>query len=176
MKTKRTYIKLLGVVSSILMLSLLSCSADVEKRVYFVNTSSKVVTYSMYQGSYLLNPTDLMSHWVPIELDVAPSFSVAMPMNVVMKKEAHVKEDRYIFTDVTAIPLHILNTLPISIKISTGQVEYMDTAFIIVSPSMEDTSHCIYTKNPKFIIEDSEGYPADIQFNYDANTVYVVIR
>jgi hypothetical protein len=161
-----------------LMAILLSCTTEVEKMVYFKNDSSKQVTYSIYQGSYSLLPSDSNNHQVPIELDVKPSFSVVMPMNVSMKKETHVKEDRYTFVDVDPIALHVLNNLSISVKISTGQIEYMDTPFITIAAISEDKGHYIYTKSPKFIIENSEGYPVDLESRYDTdtNTVYVTIR
>ena len=143
------------------------------------NNSSKIVSYTMFEenGTFQLNPGKTRIHKTPHNSHLPPSnISVSvMPFNI---KMVSINTLTYEFENIDPIGLHIANTLPVSVEISTGVVEYMSVPSITVPANSIDDTNSIYTKNVKFIIENSGGYPAVFKtnFNTEDNKLYVIIN
>ena len=138
------------------------------------NKSSKTVSYTMYyeKGTFQLAPGEMKEHSTPHNSHLPPrGISVSpMPYDVEMKT---INGLTYEFITTSSIALSIVNTLPVSIEISTGTIEYMSVPSITVPPNSVETSS-IFTKKPKFVNESK--YPVIIDWNFADDTIYVILR
>ena len=155
-----------------------SCTLDSKIQI-LTNKSAKTVSYTMFHegGTFQLDPGKTRDHKVPFNSIQRPNLiSVSpMPFDVEMK---FINSLAYEFIDIPPIALNIANTLPVSVTISTGSVQYMSVASITVLGNQTDTTVQIFTEKPVFVIEDSGGYPAKIEStcNKSENKIYVTIR
>jgi len=140
------------------------------------NKSSKTISYTMFHenGTFQLNPGQSRNHKVPHNSHLQPlTFYVSeMPFDVEMNR---ISSLAYEFADMTPINLHIANSLPVDVTISTGTIQYMSVPSITIPADLTGTAD-IFTKNPKFINETK--HPVVINWNFDSgtNSIYVILR
>jgi len=141
------------------------------------NKSGKTISYTMfdYNKTFVLAPGESKDHLAPHNSRLPPqSFSVSpAPHSVELKIIDSLNFD---FIDIQAIDLTIINTLPVEIIISTGAIQYMDDYSFIIPANDKVENKEIYTKKPKFKIENA--IPVEIAYGLnDLNTeMNVIIR
>jgi len=158
------------------VLLFLSCEFEYKTQT-ITNSSAKTVSYTMfdYNETFVLAPGETRNHLAPHNSRLPPqSFSVSpAPHSVEMKT---IDLLTYDFIDIQPIELTIINTLPVEIEISTGTIQYMDEDSFTIAANGKVENKEIFTKKPKFKIENS--FPAEITYSLnEINTeMNVIIR
>ena len=169
-------------LSFIILLSvffILGCTLENDIMTITNKSATKTVSYTMYydEGTFSLDPGEKREHEVPCNSHLGPqTFSVTSgPLSVEKKL---VNSLVYDFIDIAPMALSVANTLPVEVTISTGPIQYMSSVSIKIDANKTNTDESIYTKENKFVIEDSEGYPAEAVSVYNATEkkVYVTIK
>ena len=158
---------------------ILGCTLEYDIMTITNKSATKTVSYTMYydEGTFNLNPGENREHEVPCNSHLGPqTFSVTSGPLSVWKKM--VNGLAYEFIDIPPMALSIANTLPVEVTISTGPIQYMSSVSITIDANDIDTGESIFTKENKFVIEDSKGYPAEAVSVYNSveNRIYVTIR
>jgi hypothetical protein len=154
---------------------ILSACEQTYYSVPIVNNSSKTVRFS-YNGSVdeLVASTDKVYSVVaytqpPVFLGVVPDGVCSVDM----KRNG----ESYEFYDVSSIPLHVVNTLPVKITIQAENyiANGSGESLLSVNANTENNTGKIYTTNPKFTVIAS-GYSAQITYTITDDIMYVMVR
>ena len=172
--------KSLIVVSIVLLL--FSCNLQSDYNYYFtvVNDSDmSVVSYDFNGTPEILSPKESKNydkaHYTAItNIDVA-GFGIKVKLEKKYDYTTTPYTYIYTFDDVPSYDLNITNTLPIDVTIGAGNyIDNAGSASVTIVKNDTHTTAKIYTNKPSFT--PTAGYPVIIDWSFNNNTVYVIIR
>jgi hypothetical protein len=168
---KEIKMKKLLVIFSIAFLLLAGC----EEKYYSVlitNDSEKTVSFTYNDSDDTLASKTSKTYEVKAYTQPPTNINFPGALSVRMIQ----KGDAFTFEDIPSINLNVKSFLLIDIKIKADNYiwddEYGSTEFFI--PKGEERNGLIYTEKPNFTTIPS--YPAIIDWNFNDNTMYVIIR
>ena len=140
--------------------------------VLITNGSSKTVSFTYDDSSDTLDPDASKTYEVKAYTQPPANINVTDgALSVTMNQ----KGDTFTFVDVDPISFNVTNTLPIEITIKADN--YIDddgSVEFTIGADTEKTTAKIYTSKPNFT--SLTDYPVIIDWNFNDNTVYVIIR
>jgi hypothetical protein len=147
-----------------------------ETRYYSViitNDSSKDIFYE-YNGSFdTLAQKNSKTYQVKAYTQSPRDISVTGAMSI--KMETRSSGEEYVFTDVTALNLYVLNSLNVKITLlSDNYIDNNGVTSLTIQPKTEIKTAEIYTRAPKFTVL-SENSP-NIEWNIKNDIMYVTIK
>jgi hypothetical protein len=134
----------------------------------------KTVSYTYNGISDTLAPSESKTYEVEAYTPPPTNISVPGALSVIMNRQG----DTFTFKDVDGIPLKVTNALSINVTIKAGNYIWDETNNSVELNIPKNTERVdnlvIYTANPRFT--STSSYPVVIDWNFDGNTVYVVIK
>jgi hypothetical protein len=156
---------------SIVLLIIVGCETKYYS-VLITNDSGKTVSYIYNDISDTLASKTSKTYEVLAYTQLPKNINVP---NGALSVKMNQKGDTFTFVDVEPLNLNVVNKLPIEIKIRADS--YIDdngaTEFTI-DANAEKTTGKIYTSKPVF--RSLTDYPVIIDWYFNDNTVYVIIR
>jgi hypothetical protein len=141
--------------------------------VLITNNSSKDITYKYNGALDTLAQGESKTYQVKAGTQAPHDIHVMGAMSIQLESRSAGAE--YVFTDITALGLHVLNTLGIEvILIADNYIDNDGENSLIIPAKSENKTAKIYTKSPRFAI--SSNYSPNVEWNIDNNIMYVTIK
>jgi len=164
--------KFLFVLSIVIFLA--SCG-NTEYHVSITNNSSKTVKFDYNNISNTLSLSETKTYVVP-PYTQAPKNFVDQYGIASIKMKTDEMTGNYDFSNAPPpFNLNVVNTLPIIVKIrADNYINDNNSPELTIDEISEKTTAKIYTKTPNF--ESLIDHPITIDWNFEDNTVFVIIR
>jgi len=96
--------------------------------------------------------------------------------SVLMESKTTSTGINYTFKNNNPFDLHVTNTLPVNVIIKADDfIDNEGQPTITINANSSNNTAKIYTKNPVFSLT-SEPYPVIFNWNFENNTIYLIIR
>jgi len=156
----------------IIAFTMVSCGIREFYSVTVINESSKTVSYVYNGQSDTIGLSDSKSY--SVKAYTQPPKNV-VDQNDVASLNINQKDNVFTFIDATPFKLNVVNKLPITVIIKADK--YIDdngSVEFLIDENTEKTTAKIFTSKPKFM--SLVDYPVIIDWNFNEDTVYVIIR